>query len=65
MQAFIKGCRSIMPLDEGFENLYGFSRLLRSLDNSKMDNVPDWLSGLREEFFRISDQLRQGFIALL
>ncbi|MCJ8011013.1 phosphotransferase [Paenibacillus sp. KQZ6P-2] len=71
VQSFLQGYRSVADLNEGFidrlpffkrfENLYGFSRLLWSLEDSEMEDGPDWLPGLREKLQRSRNRLREGF----
>ncbi|WP_244864549.1 phosphotransferase enzyme family protein [Paenibacillus sp. J23TS9] len=71
MKSFLKGYRSVrvlgddfieqIPYFQRFMNLYGFSRLLGSLDDSEMEQGPDWLEDVRLKFARSRDNLRQGF----
>lgn len=71
LQSFLKGYRSVRVLGDDFieqipyflifMNLYGFSRLLWSLDDSEMAQGPDWLEGVRLKFARSRDKLRLGF----
>ncbi|MEC0305569.1 phosphotransferase [Paenibacillus lautus] len=70
-QAFLKGYRSIRGLDhelEGefprfrrFGRLYGFARVLRSLEDSDLTDVPPWYEGLRTKLSRYCENDRQGF----
>lgn len=73
IQAFLGGYRSIMTVDDEslslfpkfkrFDNLYGFSRLLWSLENSDVMIVdaPSWYEGLKEKLNRMIENRRQGF----
>ncbi|WP_262985224.1 phosphotransferase enzyme family protein [Paenibacillus elgii] len=71
LQAFVRGYRSVRPLDEAvvqvfprfrrFAELYSFARLLASLENSELEEAPEWLDGLKAELQQYCDEMRQSF----
>ncbi|MCM3273551.1 phosphotransferase enzyme family protein [Paenibacillus elgii] len=71
LQAFVRGYRSVRPLDEAmvqafprfrrFAELYSFARLLASLENSELEEAPEWLDGLKAELRQYCDEMRRGF----
>ncbi|WP_158302190.1 phosphotransferase enzyme family protein [Paenibacillus mesophilus] len=70
-ESFLKGYRSVLSLDEEmirlipwfkrFDQLYVFSRILRALENSDIDNAPQWYDGLKGKLKLINDKTRQEF----
>lgn len=70
-RAFLRGYRSIRSLDHEleeefarfrrFDRLYGFARVLRSLEGSDLTDVPPWYEGLRMKLLRYCENDRQGF----
>ncbi|WP_411504298.1 phosphotransferase enzyme family protein [Brevibacillus centrosporus] len=70
-QSFLRGYRSILPLDDEmvrlfpnfyrFDQLYVFTRLLVSIENSEIDNAPEWYGGLKIKFKRVIDETRLRF----
>ncbi|MEC0259611.1 phosphotransferase enzyme family protein [Paenibacillus lautus] len=70
-RAFLRGYRSIRGLDHEleadfskfrrFDRLYGFARVLRSLEDSYLESGPAWYDGLRAKLLRICEHDRQGF----
>lgn len=73
IQDFLNGYRSIMAVDDEeisllpkfkrFDHLYGFSRLLWSLENSDtvIEDAPSWYEGLKIKFNSVIETRRQGF----
>ncbi|UHA75504.1 phosphotransferase enzyme family protein [Paenibacillus sp. 481] len=70
-EAFLQGYRSVRPLDESivdqfprfarFANLYGFARVLYSLQDSVISDAPDWYDGLKEHLAELCDEDRVKF----
>lgn len=68
---FISGYRSIKRLDDEyikllpefqrFSDLYGFARLLRSLENLDVSICPEWALQLKAKLEAICDRIRDGF----
>jgi Ser/Thr protein kinase RdoA (MazF antagonist) len=71
IESFLRGYCSILPLDDNlvslfprflrFSQLYSFSRLLWSLENSDIDNAPEWYDGLKTKLKCVIDEIRLGF----
>lgn len=71
MNLFISGYRSVKRLDDEyikllpefqrFSDLYGFARLLRSLENMDDSTCPDWALQLKSKLEGICDHIRDGF----
>ncbi|MED4910933.1 phosphotransferase [Brevibacillus centrosporus] len=71
IQSFLRGYRSILPLDDEmvrlfpkfyrFDQLYVFTRLLLSIENSGIDNAPEWYGGLKIKLKRVIDETRLRF----
>lgn len=69
--SFLKGYRTLVALNEDvlelfpkfqrFDDIYTFSRLLLSLENSDIENPPTWYEGLKTKLTRICDEKRAGF----
>ncbi|MFD5017665.1 MULTISPECIES: GNAT family N-acetyltransferase [unclassified Paenibacillus] len=68
---FISGYRSVKRLDDEyikllpefqrFSDLYGFARLLRSLENLDVSICPEWALQLKAKLDAICDRIRDGF----
>lgn len=68
---FINGYRSVKRLDDDyikllpefqrFSDLYGFARLLRSLENLDVSVCPEWALQLKSRLEGICDRIRDGF----
>jgi Ser/Thr protein kinase RdoA (MazF antagonist) len=71
IESFLSGYRSILPLDDEmvklfpkflrFDQLYRFSRLLWSLENSDIDKAPPWYDGLKTKLKMVSDEMSPRF----
>ncbi|WP_082650978.1 GNAT family N-acetyltransferase [Paenibacillus etheri] len=68
---FLKGYRSVKRLDDEyikllpefqrFSDLYGFARLLRSLENLDVSVCPEWALQLKSKLDGVCDRIRDGF----
>lgn len=71
VESFLKGYRLVISLEEEivrlipgfkrFDQLYGFSRLLRALESSDVDDAPQWYGDLKTKLKLIKDKTRLLF----
>ncbi|MBP1996665.1 GNAT family N-acetyltransferase [Paenibacillus eucommiae] len=75
IECFISGYKSVkhldikyvelMPLFQRFSDLYTFARLLRSMQNMDIPDLPEWVIQLQHKLLRKCDQIRAGFQPLI
>jgi Ser/Thr protein kinase RdoA (MazF antagonist) len=51
----------MMPGFQRFDDLYTFARLLRSMENMDLTNLPQWVIQLKDKLLKKCDQIRTGF----
>lgn len=71
LRAFLRGYRSIRPIEEAFINqmplfqrycdLVKHARILRSLENCDLEREPEWYEKLKARFYMRCEERRKGF----
>jgi Ser/Thr protein kinase RdoA (MazF antagonist) len=71
LELFLQGYRSVKPISDSllqqytrfqrFNDLYGFARVLRSLENSRLEQDPPWLIKLHAKLTLFCDRARESF----